>query len=85
MQFGEWPDVVPESVIDDVKADVATIVARQKQGIQPGAKVKITTGVLAGYEGVFERYQSGKERVLVLLSVLSKAVSLGAGQVAMVG
>jgi len=85
VQFGEWPEVVSGAVIDDVKTSVAAFAASQEKGIQPGAKVTITAGVLAGYEGVFERYQSGKERVLVLLSVLSKSVSVGAGQVAMVG
>ena len=76
VQFGEWPESVPDSVIDDVKASVAAYAASQEQGIKPGAKVTITKGVLAGYEGVFERYQSGKERVMVLLLMLSKAVSL---------
>ncbi len=75
---------MPGVVIADVRASVAAFATRQEQGIRSGAKVKITAGVLAGYEGVFERYQSGKERVLVLLSVLSKSVSVTAGQVAMV-
>ena len=76
VQFGYWPEVVPESVIVEVKASAAALTASQEQGIISGAKVVITNGVLAGHEGVFERYQSGNERVLVLLSMLSKAVSV---------
>ena len=69
VQFGEWPEQVPDHVIADVKGSVAAHEAAQQQPIPQGAAVTITQGALAGYAGTFNGYSS-KERIFVLLSLL---------------
>ncbi|MCL4267854.1 MAG: hypothetical protein KJ069_32105 [Anaerolineae bacterium] len=71
VQFGDWPAVVPPAVIEGVKKSLAVYEGQMEQEIVRGTAVCITTGLLAGYEGVVDRYLSGKERVVVLLSLLS--------------
>ncbi len=81
VQFGDWPAVVPAAVVEAVKQSLAVYEGQVARGMERGTAVAIVSGPLAGYEGVFERYSSGKERVIVLLSLLQKRVAVGAGVV----
>ena len=73
MQFDEWPEVVPDTVITNIKESAAAYEAVVTRGFECGDGVRIVSGPLAGYEGVFERYCSGQERAAVLLAVLGTA------------
>lgn len=69
VQFGDWPATAPTAVIEEMKKRLAE--GQREREMAPGTAVCITAGPLAGYEGIVDRYLSGKERVVVLLSLLS--------------
>jgi transcriptional antiterminator RfaH len=81
---GERPSAVPQAVIDEIKS-------REKQGggvvklappkFERGQAVRITEGLLAGVDGLFEEMR-GKGRSMLLLSMLGRKVHIAAAAVA---
>lgn len=73
VRFGAQPAVVPESVIESLRArqDPANGTLARRSPFAPGAKVAFRDGPFAGLEGVFEM-ESGLERACVLLELLGK-------------
>ena len=72
VMFGQVPAEVEPGLLDDLRRglsreDNILIISMPTHG----EVVRIRHGPLAGVEGVFESYQSGKERVVVLLRALT--------------
>jgi transcriptional antiterminator RfaH len=70
--FGQVPAEVEPDLLDDIRRvlrrqDITPIIPRPTHG----EVVRISHGPLAGVEGMFDSYLSGKERVVVLLRALS--------------
>ncbi len=75
--FGEGPSVVPEVIIESIRARMTGdgIVALEPCRFRPGDEVIIRGGNLEGFSAVFERELGGMERVSILLkSALSARV-----------
>jgi transcriptional antiterminator RfaH len=69
--FGGEPAVVPEWIINGLKERCASgPVELPEPTFLPGDPVRIADGPLREFEGVFERYLSGQERIAILLSVM---------------
>ena len=74
VMFGGVPAVVQESLITALRERLKQIEAAgglAQAQFQPGDRVRIVSGPLAGYEAIFDAQLSGKERVQVLLAFLS--------------
>ena len=71
VSFGGDPAVVPTSLVEELKARLADLEAVSQVPFKQGEKVKITDGIFAGYEAIFDRQLPGSERVQVLLAFLS--------------
>jgi transcription antitermination factor NusG len=75
VKVGGETAVVQGTLIDEIKAHLQTI---QVTGglnlaeIQRGDRVHITEGPFAGYDGIFDAYLPGNQRVQVLLAFLSR-------------
>jgi transcription antitermination factor NusG len=75
VKVGDETAVVQDTLIDEIKTHLQTI---QKTGglnlakIQTGDRVRITEGPFAGYDGIFDAYLPGNQRVQVLLAFLSR-------------
>jgi transcriptional antiterminator RfaH len=74
VSFGHIPAVVPDSLIHELKKQLAEMKAEevQRRLFQKGDRVRIVNGPMAGYEAIFDAHLSGKDRVQVLLSFLSR-------------
>jgi transcriptional antiterminator RfaH len=69
VRFGEYPAVVPESLIEALKRNESDGAYEPPLPvIKRGDSVRITDGVLAGYEGIFEA-TSSRDRVILLLKI----------------
>jgi len=76
VSFGGMPAKVPPNLIQEIKTRLVTIEAHgglALEKLQQGDRVRITGGVFAGYEAIFDTRLPGKQRVQVLLSFLSSA------------
>ncbi len=76
VEFGGLPAIVPLNLIQEIKVRVAAIDSQgglNLEGIKQGDRVRITGGLFAGYEAIFNEKLPGNQRVQVLLSFLSKA------------
>lgn len=74
VRFGGQPAPVPEHLIYELKKRLAELQEEEDQPadeFQKGDKVRIVDGPLAGYEAIFDTRLSGKDRVQLLLSLLS--------------
>lgn len=74
VRFGGQPASVPEHLIYELQKRLAALQEEQNQPqgeFQKGDKVRIVDGPLAGYEAIFDVRLSGKDRVQILLSLLS--------------
>ena len=74
VSFGAEPAIVPDHLIHELRERIAQI--RRSGGLklaelQPGDRVRITDGPLAGYEAIFDLRLPDRERVQVLLAFLS--------------
>ncbi|MDR7435540.1 MAG: transcription termination/antitermination NusG family protein [Armatimonadota bacterium] len=68
---GESPLEVPEGLIQTIWERVAPLgFVRVGLNLTPGMRVRVKNGPFAGFEGIFERPTSRKERVRVLLEFL---------------
>jgi transcriptional antiterminator RfaH len=74
VRFGARFATVPEAIVRQLRerADPHTgLHTLQLPHLTPGTPVRVTAGVFAGLEGVFER-EEGADRVVVLLSLLGE-------------
>lgn len=74
--FGDVPATVPPHMIDEIKTRLAAVAANgglSRKGLKKGDKVRITDGLFAGYEAIFDMHLSGGQRVQVLLAFLSRS------------
>lgn len=72
--FGEQPGVVPDALIYELRQhlrEVASSEAESFLGLKRGDPLHIHDGPFAGYEAIFDDMLSGKDRVRVLLRMLS--------------
>ncbi len=78
--FGGQPAWLQDEVLEAVRRQVETANTCAQDplaGLQPGDLVRITSGLFAGYEALFDTRINGAERVRVLLKLLqSQQVSL---------
>lgn len=83
VRFGQQPAAVPDPLIAGLRRreDEKGVQILPAERYEPGARVRITTGSLTGYEAIFLA-KTGKDRVQVLLEVLGRhtrtVVELGA-------
>lgn len=74
VRFGAEPALVPDLIIADLQrrcAEGPIELPRRKHCA--GERVRVVEGPLVGFEGVFERYLSGAERVGLLMSAIGAA------------
>ncbi len=71
VRFGDQPAVVPEWIVTDLRRRCADgPVELPPRMLSAGERVRVIEGPLRDFEGVFERYLSGPERVGILLSMM---------------
>ena len=77
VRFGGMPAKVPGKLIDLMQAQerIYFETASTQLRVQPGDRVRVMSGVMAGYEGVFEK-KTGGERACVLLEIANKFTQL---------
>ncbi len=73
VRFGGVPARIPTELIELLQQQESSLQERATTQLKvtPGDKVRVMEGVLAGYEGVFEK-NSGTERAVVLLDLADK-------------
>jgi transcriptional antiterminator RfaH len=87
VNFGGLPAQVPPHLISEIKSRLAAIEAAGGlllATLQKGDRVRITGGLFAGFEAIFDAHLPGSQRVQVLLSFLSSAphpVKLGVADI----
>lgn len=69
--FGQAPAEVEPSLLDEIRRRLNQQDMLPIPSLARGEVVRINHGPLAGVEGVFDSFLSGKERVVVLLRALS--------------
>lgn len=78
VRFGSQFTLVPDDVVEGLRAraDAGTGLHRMNEApLSPGSRVRISAGTFDGLEGIFDRSEGG-ERVLVLLELLGRQVSV---------
>ncbi|MDH5692161.1 MAG: transcription/translation regulatory transformer protein RfaH [Gammaproteobacteria bacterium] len=84
VRFGMMPNPVPDELIELLKSGENTMGYHvpQVRTINVGDKIRITEGVMEGYEGICNA-KTGRERVEILLDIVGKStrVSLSQDQV----
>lgn len=73
VQFGGVPAIVPNELVDLLKAneDEAGLQMLDNKEIKKGDKVKIIDGPFAGYQGIYHKKKSA-DRVSILLDIVGK-------------
>lgn len=74
VRFGGQPAPVPEHLIHELQKRLALLQEQEDEPedeFQEGDRVRIVDGPLVGYEAIFDTRLSGKDRVQLLLSLLS--------------
>ncbi len=73
VRFGQFPTVVPDDLIHDLRQrdDEEGIQQLPEYSYRPGESLRIADGVMAGFEGIYLA-RSAKDRVLVLLEILGQ-------------
>jgi transcriptional antiterminator RfaH len=70
--FGPRPAVVPDWIVDELKQRCGDgPVELHQRSLSPTERVIVIDGPFKEFEGIFERYVSGRERVAVLLSTMN--------------
>lgn len=73
VRFGMKPACVPDDLVELLRGQGNGIRDMARPEPKPGTCVRIGTGPFAGFEGIFQA-RSGKERVMLLLEIASRAV-----------
>jgi transcription antitermination factor NusG len=87
VSFDGEPATVPDNLIHAIRKrvdEIAEVGGEFYDGLKPGDPVRISSGLFAGYEAIFDSRLPGSERVRVLVQMLSDRsvpVELKAGQV----
>lgn len=72
--FGGELAIVPDSLVYGIKKKLDAINAEgglKARGYEAGETVRVTDGHFCGYEGIFETYLDGRDRVRILLDMLN--------------
>lgn len=74
VSFGDVPARVPDALVDMLRGreDPTGLQDLPPVQLNPGDRVRVVEGALAGYEGVL-RGRSGPDRVVVLLDIIGRA------------
>ncbi len=72
--FGQVPAKVDDALVEIIRASVGQVGVRQRHFV-PGEVVRINDGPFVGLEAVYQM-PDGEARVMVLIDILSKKVSL---------
>ncbi|SFC95709.1 transcriptional antiterminator RfaH [Thiohalospira halophila DSM 15071] len=77
VRFGTWPARVPDELVEAFRAtmDETGICDLDAPPVAPGDRIRITEGVMAGYEGICQARNSG-ERVTIMLNAAGQFTSL---------
>ena len=70
VRFGGEPVPVPESLVANLKKQLARLREERPRGLRQGDRVRIVGGPLKGYDAIFDAHRSGKQRIDVLMSLL---------------
>ena len=74
VNFGGDPTPVPKVLIEQLQQRLSEIELAggiALEGLEQGNRVRIISGPLAGYEGIFDIRLEGKDRVQILLAFMS--------------
>ena len=74
VSFGQVPAKLDDLLVDTIRASVADVGVPQRH-FEPGEVLRINDGPFAGLEAVYQM-PDGEARVMVLIDILSKKVSL---------
>lgn len=75
VSFGSEPAKVDDRLIEMLQVQERAIAIQPQRLFASGERVRLTDGVFAGIEGVYQM-ANGKSRVIVLIELLSKSVQL---------
>ena len=71
VSFGGRPAIVPDGVIAEINILCSTgPVELLGRDFVSGQPVEVVEGPLRNFEGIFERYVSGRERIVILMSAM---------------
>ena len=70
--FGERPAIIPDELVQHIQARLRTYDEPEVEPFQPGQRVHIITGPFEGFDAIFDRRLSSKDRVRVFLQTLSR-------------
>lgn len=74
VRFGGEPAIVPDSIVFGIKKELEEINANgglKAKSYAAGERVRVTDGQFCGYEGMFDVYLDGNDRVRILLDLLT--------------
>lgn len=77
VSFGGEPARVPDNIIEALRRKLPAIndeTQSVSDGLEAGDTIVIKGGPFEGFEGIFQTHLSGKERVQILLKMLSNQV-----------
>ncbi|HRE15490.1 MAG TPA: transcription/translation regulatory transformer protein RfaH [Rhodocyclaceae bacterium] len=77
VSFGVEPARVDDGLIDLLQTHEATVQREPARLFRPGERVRLTEAPFSGIEGVYQM-ADGERRVMVLIEILSKPVSVRA-------
>lgn len=73
VEFGGQPAVVPDALVTEIQRRLESIVAAGSLvNLQPGDRLEIVSGPLAGYTALFDARLSSGGRVRILLELLQQ-------------
>ncbi len=77
LSFGGYPTPISEAIVEIIKERTdARGVVRVKGDYQPNEVVRVKTGPLKDFLGIFERWVSDSERVRILLNLIGYQPSI---------
>lgn len=73
VRFGMWPPPVPDALVVGLMRtmDSTGVCDLSRPAVQPGERVRVLEGAMAGYEGVCQA-RNGRERVTILLDIVGR-------------
>jgi len=75
VSFGTEPAKIDDDLVELLRVQEAAVKERPERLFQPGERVCLTDGAFAGIEGIYQM-ADGERRVMVLIELLSKLVTL---------
>lgn len=78
--LGDEPTPIPAAVVDEIRERVQLAQAQDPLGLcggatlQPGDKVRVLSGPLAGYEGMFDTRLGGPARARILVEFMGRVI-----------